>query len=55
MALVRQATKQESLDEADFMETKFPSPKEHLVQGKMEHAPRFPKGINTTPWEPKEG
>jgi hypothetical protein len=25
------------------------------VQGKVEHAPRLPKGINTTPWVPKEG
>jgi hypothetical protein len=25
------------------------------VQGKVEHAPRLPKGINTTPWAPKEG
>jgi hypothetical protein len=24
-------------------------PKEDLVQGKVEHAPRHPKGINTTP------
>jgi hypothetical protein len=31
------------------------SPKEDLVQGKVEHAPRLPKGINTTPWAPKEG
>jgi hypothetical protein len=23
--------------------------------GKVEHAPRLPKGINTTPWAPKEG
>jgi hypothetical protein len=25
------------------------------VQGKVEHAPRLPKGVNTTPWVPKEG
>jgi hypothetical protein len=25
------------------------------VQGKVEHAPRLPKGINTPPWVPKEG
>jgi hypothetical protein len=25
------------------------------VQGKVEHAPRLTKGINTTPWVPKEG
>jgi hypothetical protein len=25
------------------------------MQGKVEHAPRLPKGINTTPWAPKEG
>jgi hypothetical protein len=25
------------------------------VQGKVEHARRLPKGINTTPWAPKEG
>jgi hypothetical protein len=31
------------------------SPKEDLVQGKVEHARRLPKGINTTPWAPKEG
>jgi hypothetical protein len=31
------------------------SPKEDLVQGKLEHAPRLPKGINTPPWAPKEG
>jgi hypothetical protein len=31
------------------------SPKEDLVQGKLEDAPRLPKGINTTPWAPKEG
>jgi hypothetical protein len=31
------------------------SPKEDLVQDKVEHAPRLPKGINTTPWAPKEG
>jgi hypothetical protein len=31
------------------------SPKEDLVQGKVEHAPRLPKGINTPPWAPKEG
>jgi hypothetical protein len=31
------------------------SPKEDVVQGKVEHAPRLPKGINTTPWAPKEG
>jgi hypothetical protein len=30
------------------------SPKEDLMQGKVEHAPRLPKGINTPPWEPKE-
>jgi hypothetical protein len=30
------------------------SPKEDLVQGKVEHAPRLPKVINTPPWEPKE-
>jgi hypothetical protein len=28
------------------------SPKEDLVQGRLEHAPRLPKGINTTPWAP---
>jgi hypothetical protein len=32
----------------------FP-PKEDLMQSKVEHAPRLPKGINTTPWAPKEG
>jgi hypothetical protein len=31
------------------------SPKEDLVQGKVEHAPRLPKGINTTSWALKEG
>jgi hypothetical protein len=31
------------------------SPKEDLVQGKVENAPRLPKGVNTTPWAPKEG
>jgi hypothetical protein len=31
------------------------SPKEDLVQGKVEHAPRLPKGINTPPWALKEG
>jgi hypothetical protein len=31
------------------------SPKEDLVQGKVEDAPRLPKGINTTLWAPKEG
>ena len=31
------------------------SPKEDLVQGKVEHAPRLPKGINTTPLAPKGG
>jgi hypothetical protein len=31
------------------------SPKEDLVQGKVENAPRLTKGINTTPWAPKEG
>jgi hypothetical protein len=25
------------------------------VQGKVEHAPKLPKGINTSPWVPKEG
>jgi hypothetical protein len=25
------------------------------VQGKVEHAPRLPKGINTPHWAPKEG
>jgi hypothetical protein len=30
------------------------SPKEDLVQGKVEHAPTLPKGINTPPWDPKE-
>jgi hypothetical protein len=30
------------------------SPKEDLVEGKVEHAPRLPKSINTTPYEPKE-
>jgi hypothetical protein len=25
------------------------------VQEKVENAPRLPKGINTTPWAPKEG
>jgi hypothetical protein len=25
------------------------------VQGKVEHAPRLHKVINTTPWVPKEG
>jgi hypothetical protein len=29
------------------------SPKEDLVQGKVGHAPRHPKGINTTPRRPK--
>jgi hypothetical protein len=38
------ATKQENLDDIDFMETK-----EDLMQGKVEHAPRQPWGINTTP------
>jgi hypothetical protein len=28
---------------------------EDLVQGKLEHALRLPKGINKTPWVPKEG
>jgi hypothetical protein len=31
------------------------SPKEDLVQGKVDHAPRHPKGINTTPWAPQDG
>jgi hypothetical protein len=31
------------------------SPKEDLVQGKVEHAPRLPNGINTTSWASKEG
>jgi hypothetical protein len=31
------------------------SSNEDLVQGKLEHAPRLPKGINTPPWAPKEG
>jgi hypothetical protein len=31
------------------------SPKEDLMQGKVEQAPRLPKGINTPPWAPKEG
>jgi hypothetical protein len=30
------------------------SPKEDLMQGKLEHAPKLPKGINTTSWAPKE-
>jgi hypothetical protein len=30
------------------------SPKEDLMQRKVEHAPRLPKGINTTPWAAKE-
>jgi hypothetical protein len=43
------AANQENLDEADFMETKFLfSPKEDLVEGKVEHTPRLPKGINIT-------
>jgi hypothetical protein len=25
------------------------------VQGKVEHTPRLPKGINTSRWAPKEG
>jgi hypothetical protein len=25
------------------------------VQSKVEHAPSLPKGINTTPWAPKDG
>jgi hypothetical protein len=25
------------------------------MQGKLEFAPRLPKGINITPWAPKEG
>jgi hypothetical protein len=49
------AANQENLDEVDFMETVPFSPKKDLVQGKVEHAPRFPKGINTAPWAPKEG
>jgi hypothetical protein len=49
------AVNQENLDEADFMETKFPSlPRKISCKGKVEHAPRLPKGINTTPWAPKE-
>jgi hypothetical protein len=31
------------------------SPKEDLTEGKVENAPRLPKGINTTSWVPKEG
>jgi hypothetical protein len=31
------------------------SPKEDLVQGKVEHSPRLPKGINTNPEAPKKG
>jgi hypothetical protein len=51
----KEGANQENLDEDDFMETKFISPKEDLVQGKAEHAPRLPKGINTTPLVLKEG
>jgi hypothetical protein len=43
------ATNQENLDEADFMEKVCFSPKEDLVQGKVEHIPRHPKDINKTP------
>jgi hypothetical protein len=50
------AANQENLDEADFMENHVPfSPKEDLVQGKVEHASRLHKGKNTLPWAPKEG
>jgi hypothetical protein len=43
------AANQENLDKADFgNQVPFP-PKEDLVEGKVEHAPRLPKGINITP------
>jgi hypothetical protein len=42
--------KQENLGETNFMKTKFVSlSRKGLVQGKVEHTLRLPKGINTTP------
>jgi hypothetical protein len=43
------ATNQENLDEAEFLYQVRFSSKEDLVQGKVEHAARLPKGINTNP------
>jgi hypothetical protein len=47
---------QENLDEADFMETKFPSLLWKIsCKARWSMPPRLPKGINTPPWAPKEG
>jgi hypothetical protein len=43
------AANQENLDEAEFLYRVRFSSKEDLVQGKVEHAARLPKGINTNP------
>jgi hypothetical protein len=56
MASARQGYKTGKSGRGWFYRNQVPfSPKEDLVQGKVEHAPRLPKGINTTPWAPKEG
>jgi hypothetical protein len=56
MVLARQGYKIGKSGRGWFYGNQVPiSPKEDLVQGKAENAPRLPKGINTTPWAPKEG
>jgi hypothetical protein len=56
MALARQGYKTGKSGRGWFYGHQVPfSPEEDPVQGKVQHAPRLPKGINTTPWAPKEG
>jgi hypothetical protein len=56
MTLARQGYKTEKFGRDWFYGNQVPfSPKEDLMQGKVEHTPRLPKVINTTPWAPKEG
>jgi hypothetical protein len=56
MASARQDYKTGKSERGWFYGNQVPfSPQEDLVQGKVEHAPRLPKGISTTPWVPKEG
>jgi hypothetical protein len=56
MVSARQGYKTEKSGRGWFYGNQVPfSPKEDLVQGKVEHASRLPKGINTIHWAPKEG
>jgi hypothetical protein len=56
IALARQGYKIGKFGRGWFYGNQVPfSPKEDIMQGKVEHTPRIPKGINTTSWAPEEG